>query len=62
MDLDKIPSTRFECCVAASAWSARMGLSSDDAVVDQRGQVFGLRELFVVDASICRPAWASIRR
>ena len=29
-----------------------MGLSPDDAVVDEQGQVFGLRELFVVDSSI----------
>lgn len=52
VDLDKIPSTRFECASQHPLGSARMGLSSDDAVVDQRGQVFGLRELFVVDASI----------
>ena len=52
VDLDKIPSQRFECASQHPLGSARMGLSADDAVVDQRGQVFGLRELFVVDSSI----------
>ncbi len=52
VDLDKIPSQRFECASQHPLGSARMGLSADDSVVDQRGQVFGLRELFVVDSSI----------
>jgi choline dehydrogenase-like flavoprotein len=29
-----------------------MGLSKDCAVVDEEGQVFGLRELFIADSSI----------
>ena len=52
IDLDKIPSQRFECASQHPLGSCRMGLSPDDAVVDEQGQVFGLRELFVVDSSI----------
>ena len=52
VDLDRIPSQRFECASQHPLGSCRMGLSSDDAVVDEQGQVFGLRELFVVDSSI----------
>ena len=52
IDLDKIPSQRFECASQHPLGSCRMGLSSDDAVVDEYGQVFGLRELFIVDSSI----------
>jgi choline dehydrogenase-like flavoprotein len=52
IDLDKIPSRQLECASQHPLGSCRMGLSADDAVVDQNGQVFGVRELFVVDSSI----------
>lgn len=52
VDLDRIPAARLECASQHPLGSCRMGSSADTAVVDERGQVFGCRELFVVDGSI----------
>lgn len=52
LDLDRIPAGRFECASQHPLGSCRMGTHRDSSVVNERGQVWGLRELYVVDASI----------
>jgi choline dehydrogenase-like flavoprotein len=52
LDLDHIPASQLECASQHPLGTCRMGLSRDDAVVDDRGQVFGLRELYVVDSGV----------
>jgi choline dehydrogenase-like flavoprotein len=52
LDLDSIPAQKLECASQHPLGTCRMGQSRDNAVVDERGQVFGLRELFIVDSGI----------
>lgn len=52
LDLDRIPAKHLECASQHPLGTTRMGRSRDSAVVDDRGQVFGLRELFIVDSGI----------
>ena len=52
LDLDSIPAKQLECASQHPLGTCRMGVSKENAVVDQNGQVFGLRELFVVDSSV----------
>ncbi len=52
LDLDRIPARRLECASQHPLGSCRMGTSPEHAVVDSSGQVFGLRDLFLVDGSI----------
>ncbi|MFO0574096.1 MAG: GMC family oxidoreductase [Polyangia bacterium] len=52
LDLDRIPAGRLECASQHPLGSCRMGTSREHAVVDARGQVFGLRELYIVDSSV----------
>jgi choline dehydrogenase-like flavoprotein len=50
-DLDRVPARLLECASQHPLGTCRMGTSRDHAVVNDRGQVFGLRELYVVDSS-----------
>ena len=52
LDLDQIPARQLECTSQHPLGSCRMGTARDHSVVDPSGQVWGLRELFVVDGSI----------
>lgn len=52
LDLDRIPASLFECTSQHPLGSCRMGQNAEHAVVDARGRVFGLRELYIVDGSI----------
>jgi len=52
LDLDRIPARQLECASQHPLGTCRMGRSRDNAVVDERGQVFGLRDLFIVDSGI----------
>jgi hypothetical protein len=52
VDLDRIPAARLECASQHPLGSCRMGKSRESAVVDESGQVFGCRELYVVDGGI----------
>lgn len=52
IDFEKIPGRQIECASQHPLGSCRMGLSPDSAVVDPNGQVFGMRNLYVADASI----------
>jgi choline dehydrogenase-like flavoprotein len=52
LDFDTIPAQRFECASQHPLGTSRMGTSREHAVVDDRGRVFGLRELYIVDGGI----------
>ena len=52
LDFDRIPAQLFECASQHPLGTCRMGTSRDHAVVDDRGRVFGLRELYVVDGGV----------
>jgi choline dehydrogenase-like flavoprotein len=52
LELDRIPGRLLECASQHPLGSCRMGTARAHSVVDQCGQVWGLRELFVVDGSI----------
>lgn len=50
-NIDRVPAHLIECTSQHPLGTCRMGTSPDHAVVNDRGQVFGLRELYVVDSS-----------
>lgn len=52
LDLDRIPAGRLECSSQHPLGSCRMGTAVEHSVVSPRGQVWGLRELFIADGSI----------
>lgn len=52
LDLDRIPARRLECASQHPLGSCRMGTTAERSVVDPSGQLWGLRELFIVDGSI----------
>ena len=52
LDFDTIPAQRFECASQHPLGTSRMGTLRDNAVVDERGRVFGLRELYIVDGGV----------
>lgn len=52
LDLERVPASRIECASQHPLGSCRMGVSPNNSVVDQDGQAWDLRELFVADGSI----------
>mgnify|MGYP002146851266 CR=1 FL=1 len=52
LDLDRIPARRLECASQHPLGSCRMGTAAEHSAVDPSGQLWGLRELFIVDGSI----------
>jgi choline dehydrogenase-like flavoprotein len=52
LDLDRIPARKLECASQHPLGSCRMGVDRETAVVDDSGQVFGVRELFIADSSV----------
>ena len=52
LDLDQIPASQLESASQHPLGTCRMGTAKDHSVVDDTGKVWGLRELYVVDASI----------
>jgi choline dehydrogenase-like flavoprotein len=51
LDLTKIPPSRLECASQHPLGTCRMGTSADTSVVDANGEVWGIKDLFVVDGS-----------
>lgn len=52
LDLDGVPGKQLECASQHPLGTCRMAVSRDHGVVDDHGRMFGLRGLYIVDASV----------
>lgn len=52
LDLDAIPSMRFECASQHPLGSCRMGVSAGSSAVDPYGESWDAKDLFIADASV----------
>lgn len=52
LDLEAISPARLECTSQHPLGTCRMGTDAKRAVVDERGAVFGVQELYIADGSI----------